>query len=104
MSYSHKKITRFGLEGEIFDDAQIPKIKSQYIFMIVLGMKNKGYVPRYDIDPDFTVSYNGKTFDFKLSVYGVYVGKKRAQCVQGIDKNMVIVAPTTQKIKSGGAL
>ena len=104
MSYSHKKISRFGLEGEIFDDAQIPRIKNQYIYMIVLGMRNKGYVPRYDIDPDFTVSYNGKTFDFELSVYGVYVGKKRAKCVQGIDKNMAIVIPTTQKIKSGGAL
>jgi hypothetical protein len=86
MSYSHRKITKFGLEGEIFDDAKIPKIK--------------GYVPRYDIDPDFTISYNGKTFEFKLSVYGVYVGKKRAKCVKGIDKNQVITSTTTQNLKS----
>jgi hypothetical protein len=100
MTYSHRKITRFGLEGEIFDDAKIPKIKDQYINMIYNSMRNKGYVPRYDIDPDFTTSYNGKTFEFKLSVYGVYVGKKRAKCVKGIDKNQVITSTTTQNLKS----
>jgi hypothetical protein len=99
MSYIHKQIKRFGLEGEIYDDSAIPRLKDQYIFMVVIGMRNKGYVPRYDIDPDFTVSYNGKTFDFKLSVYGVYVGKKKAQCVLGIDKNMEIKT-TIQKVKS----
>jgi hypothetical protein len=100
MTYSHRKITRFGLEGEIFDDAKIPKIKDQYINMVCNGMRNKGYVPRYDIDPDFTISYNGKTFEFKLSVYGVYVGKKKAKCVKGIDKNQVITSTTTQNLKS----
>jgi hypothetical protein len=100
MTYSHRKITKFGLEGEIFDDAKIPKIKDQYINMIYNGMRNKGYAPRYDIDPDFTISYNGKTFEFKLSVYGVYVGKKKAKCVKGIDKNQVITSTTTQNLKS----
>jgi hypothetical protein len=100
MSYNHRKITKFGLEGEIFDDAKIPKIKDQYINMVCNGMRNKGYVPRYDIDPDFTISYNGKTFEFKLSVYGVYVGKKKAKCVKGIDKNQVITSTTTQNLKS----
>lgn len=100
MSYSHKQLKRFGLSGEIYDDAAIPRLKEQYVFMVVSGMRHKGYVPRYDIDPDFTVSYNGKTFDFQLSVYGVYVGKKRARCLHGIDKNSPIKTSTTQKIKS----
>jgi hypothetical protein len=100
MSYSHKQIKKFGLEGEIYDDASIPRLKDQYVYMVVSGMKNKGYVPRYDIDPDFTISYNGKTFDFELSVYGVYVGKKQAQCLFGIDKNHPVQITTTQKIRS----
>jgi hypothetical protein len=100
MSYSHKQIKRFALEGEIYDDAAIPRLKDQYVFMVINGMKHKGYAPRYDIDPDFTVSYNGKTFDFKLSVYGVYVGKKKAKDLWGIDKNMPIQQDITQKIKS----
>jgi hypothetical protein len=100
MSYNHKRIQKFSLEGEIFDDSHISRLKDQYIFMIVNGMKDKGYVPRYDIDTDFTVSYNGKTFDFKLSVYGVHVGKGKAKCILGIDKNTIVQSLTTQKTKS----
>jgi hypothetical protein len=98
--YSHKPIKRFGLEGEIYDDSHIVRLKDQYVFMVVSVMRNHGYVPRYDIDPDFTVGYNGKTFEFQLSVYGVYVGKERAKCILGIDKNKIIQSHTTQKTKS----
>ena len=98
--YSHKPILKFGLEGEIYDDSHIVRLKDQYIFMVVSAMKNKGYVPRLDIDTDFTIGYNGKTFDFKLTVYGVYVGKARAKCIAGIDKNTPILLHTTQKTKS----
>lgn len=100
MSYSHKRIERFSLEGEIFDESHISRLKDQYVFMVINGMRNKGYVPRYDIDTDFTVSYNGKTFDFKLSVYGVYVGKGKSRCILGVDKNTILQSHTTQKIKS----
>ena len=100
MSYNHKRIEKFSLEGEIFDDSHISRLKDQYVFMIVNAMRNKGYVPRYDIDTDFTISYNGKTFDFKLSVYGVYVGKGKARCILGIDKNTIVQSLTTQKTKS----
>ena len=55
-------------------------------------MKLSGYVQRIDIDTDFTIAYNEKTetFDFELSVYGIYIGKKQAECIQGIDGTMVI--------------
>lgn len=100
--YAHKSIKRFSLEGEIYDDSHIIRLKEQYVLMIVNGMKADGYVPRYDIDTDFTLSYNGKTFDFKISVYGVYVGKRKAECLEGIDKSSPVIASSTQKIKSGG--
>lgn len=98
MVYSHKDIKKFSLTGEIYDDAFIPRLKSQYVSMLIDGMKHEGYVPRYDIDSDFTLSYNGKTFDFELSVYGVHVGEKYSNWINGIDKNMPI-KNTTQKIK-----
>jgi hypothetical protein len=100
MTYSHKRIEKFSLEGEIFDDSHILRLKDQYIFMIVNGMRDKGYVPRYDIDTDFTVSYNGKTFNFEISIYGVYVGKRTAECIAGIDRNKPVMATSTQRIKS----
>ena len=102
MSYSHKPIKKFSLDGEIYDESSIPRLKEQYIFMVITGMKHQGYVPRYDIDPDFTVSYNGKTFNFKLSVYGVFVGRRKAECLAGIDKNTEVMM-TTHQSKSNGS-
>jgi hypothetical protein len=99
MAVSHKNIKRFQIDGEIYDEAAIPRIKEQYIDLLKFMMKHKGYVIRYDIDPDFTVEYTGKGFKFLLSVYGVFVGKRKAQCLSGIDKNKAILLPT-QKNKS----
>jgi hypothetical protein len=98
--YNHKAIKRFSLSGEIYDESHIMRLKEQYIFMLNSAMRNNGYVPRFDIDPDFTIGYNGKTFDFNLSVYGVYVGRARAKCIMGIDKNKPVMSHTTQKTKS----
>jgi hypothetical protein len=98
--YAHKSIKRFSLDGEIYDDSHIIRLKDQYKTMIINGMKADGYVPRYDIDTDFTLSYNGKTFDFKISIYGIYVGKRKAQCLEGIDKMTPVSTSFTQKIKS----
>ena len=99
MIIAHKVIKKFELEGEIYDEAGIPRIKEQHIFMIKMMMKAKGYLIRYDIDPDFTIAYNGKSFDFKLSIYGVFVGKKKAQWFDGVDHNR-LVSNSTQKSKS----
>lgn len=96
----HKNIKRFYIDGEIYDEGVVPRVKEEYIFMLKMMMKSKGYLVRYDIDPDFSLSYNGKTFSFGLSLYGVYVGKKKAQCYDGVDKNKLIPA-STQKNKSG---
>lgn len=98
--YAHKSIKRFSLEGEIYDDSHIVRLKDQYLTMIVTSMRADGYVPRYDIDTDWTIEYNGKTFNFKMSVYGVYVGKKKAECLEGIDRNKPILIPSIPKIKS----
>jgi hypothetical protein len=93
MVFLHKNIKRFEIDGEIYDEATIPRIKEQYIDLLKVIMQNKGYVIRYDIDPDFSVEYTGKGFNFLLSVYGVFVGKRKAQCLSGIDKNRAISLP-----------
>jgi len=83
--YHHKIINRFGVNGVIYDDAAIPRLKSEYMRLLTGAMRDSGYVVRLDIDPDFTIMYNGKGYDFDLSMYGVYVGKRRAQCVEYLD-------------------
>lgn len=85
MSYHHKPIRKFDLEGSIYDDAHIERLKHEYIALVVLGMKEEGYVPRYEIDVDFTLEYVGYGYRFKVSVYGSFVGKRKAQEIDGLD-------------------
>lgn len=81
MSFHHKSIKRFAIEGTLYDESHTDRLKHEYVALLVLQMKADGYVVRADIDPDWTMSYMSpaKGFKFKLSVYGAYVGKKKAQ-------------------------
>lgn len=83
----HRPIKRFFLDGNIKDEASIGRLKIEYVRLLVSEMRISGYVPRIDIDPDFTIEYNEKTesFIFNLSVYGIYVGKKQSEWIQGVD-------------------
>lgn len=81
MNLHHKRITRFDIEGTIYDEAHVDRLRKEYLALVVLQMKSEGYIPRSDIDLDFTLSYSGPRngYTFRLSVYGVYVGKRSAQ-------------------------
>jgi hypothetical protein len=97
-NFHHKQIKRFTLEGQIHDDSAISRLRIEYIRLLITEMKISGYVPRLDIDPDFTISFNEKSeyFEFKLSVHGVYAGKKKSEWILGIDGTTPIY---TQKNK-----
>jgi len=87
----HKQLKRFGLEGSIYTDSAIPRLKYEYVSLIKMEMRFSGYVPRLDIDPDFTIEYNGKGFyTFELSLYGVFVGKRRSEWIMGVDGTRVV--------------
>lgn len=90
--YQHRPIKRFGLNGVIIDDSAIPRLQQEYIKLLVSEMRLSGYVPRFDIDPQFSLVYNEnkETFDFKLSVYGVYIGRKKSEWTLGIDGTKAI--------------
>lgn len=94
----HKRIKSFSLDGNIYDDASIARLKTEYIKLLLIEMENLGYVPRLDIDPDFTIGYNkeAQIFEFKLTTYGIYVGKKKTQWIIGLDGTKIIY---TQKSK-----
>ena len=102
-SFHHKPIKNFYLDGIIQNDALIGRLKNEYIRLIKIEMKLSGYSPRLDIDPDFTISYNHTKnyYEFQLTMYGVYVGKKKAQWITGIDATKGIA---THKSKSKESL
>lgn len=88
----HKPLKRFGLEGQIYDDSAIWRLKIEYMRLMIAEMRLSGYVPRIDIAPDFTMSYNEKSesFNFELSLYGIYVGKRKSEWIFGVDETTVI--------------
>lgn len=97
-NFIHKSIKRFYLDGQIFDDSFIPRLKNEYINILNTQMKLQGYAPRIDIDPQFTIEYTGKSYNFKLSVYGTFVGKRNAECIEALDGSKPIFI---QQNKSG---
>ena len=85
--YHHKPIKRFGLDGVIHDDSAIYRLQQEYVRLLASEMRLSGYVPRFDIDPHFTISYNESKnyFEFELSLFGIYVGRKKSEWIIGID-------------------
>jgi hypothetical protein len=88
----HKSIKRFHLDGHILDDASFWRLKDQYVRLLTTNMRLSGYVPRLDIQPDFTLDYNEEKqyFEFELSLYGIYLGKKQSQWIDGVEGTLIV--------------
>jgi hypothetical protein len=98
----HKTIKRFGMEGKIGDDADFTRLRSQYESLIVQEMRDLGYVPVLDLGPYWSTSYVKleETYEFIVSVYGVYIGRRRSWEVEGISAGREIkrlIPPTKLK-------
>jgi hypothetical protein len=91
-SLHHKPLKRFSLDGSICDDSAIWRLKEEYVGLVISQMRLSGYVPRLDITPDFTLEYNEQKnyFNFELSLYGIYVGKRKSEWIFGVDEQTII--------------
>jgi hypothetical protein len=99
--FSHKAIKRFHLEGQIHDDSAIARMREEYIRLLSDVMKDTGYVRRLDIEPDWSLQYTGNYYEFTLSVYGSYIGKKNATCIDSLDRNKPIYSqPSKSSVSS----
>jgi hypothetical protein len=98
-NFHHKTIKRFTLSGIIQDESALGRLKNEYARLLTSEMRLSGYVPRIDIDTDFTIDYNETKnyFEFEISLHGVYAGRKRSEWILGIDVNKPIYI---QKSKS----
>lgn len=91
MFFHHKPIKKFFIDGIIHDESKVPRLKDEYTRLLISQMRYDGYVPRIDIDPDFTIDYNEKGyFEFQLTIYGVYAGKEKSKWILGIDGHRII--------------
>ena len=100
--YHHKSLRKFYIDGVIQDEALIGRLKIEYIRLLVSEMRLSGYVPRFDIDPDFTIRYNEIKgfFEFELSIHGVYAGKRKSEWIAGVDGTNPINIPQNKSRES----
>ena len=91
---THKKISRFQINVEFLDDSDMIRIKKQYDNLLIEQMRESGYIKVLDIDPAFSVEFDGQTWKFLMTIHGVYVGKKKAWQLEGITQGKLIARST----------
>lgn len=91
---THKKIKRFQINVEFYDNAQLISLKPQYENLLTHDMRSKGYVRVLDIDPAFSVQFTGETWKFLMTLQGIYIGKKKAWQYEGMSQDKLIPRTT----------
>lgn len=82
----HANVKRFGFSGVIRDDCDFLRIRVQYEQILIHQMRTDGYVPVLTLGPLFSTKMIDKGYEFDVTVYGVYVGKKKACLIEGMDE------------------
>jgi hypothetical protein len=95
---NHKNIKRFQVEVKFKDDSEIIRLRAQYENLLTHDMRSRGYARVLDIDPSFSVEFTGETWAFLMTLYGVYVGKKKAWLSEGITQGKLIPRSMPQHI------
>lgn len=95
----HQNIKRFQLEGQFADEARMPHVRLHYENIVIEQMRDVGYIPVLDLGSGWSTSMReDETFDFLLTIHGIYVGRKRAWDIEGISGEKLI--PRTPPTKS----
>lgn len=97
---THKRIKRFQIEVQFHDNAQLISLKPQYENLLVQDMRGKGYIRVLDMDPAFSIEFNGETWKFLMTLHGIYVGKKKAWQLEGTTQNKLIPRNMSQATSS----
>jgi hypothetical protein len=87
-----KRIKAFPLEGIFKNDSEIISQKEIYYRLLDTHMRESGYVPVLDLDPQFNLEYNHEkdNYNFTYVVFGVYIGKKKSLQYVGYSANVLI--------------
>lgn len=77
----HNCIKKYTYEGFIRDDSDFIRLRLELERLMEQEMRDAGYVPIYELSNHWTTIRDsvGKRYQFKLSMYGSYAGKVKAQ-------------------------
>jgi hypothetical protein len=85
MKTAHRSIKRFSMDGRIISSTAFARMQQIYSEVLEEQMREAGYVPRLDLMPEWTTSYQKSYYEFEISIYGTYVGRKKAKCLEGVE-------------------
>jgi hypothetical protein len=97
---NHKNIKKFQVSVQFKDDSDMIRVRAQYENLLTQDMRNKGYLRVLDLDPNFSVEFDGETWVFLMTLYGVYVGKKKSWQSEGITQGKLIPRSMRQTISN----
>lgn len=78
------------MDGKVQSSTAFSKVQEMYINLLEEKMRDQGYVPRLDIGMEWTTTRQKSHYDFEISLYGSYVGRKTAWVIDGIDNGRPI--------------
>jgi hypothetical protein len=93
-----RNIKSFLIAGVIKDDTVLAKSRENYERLLLQDMRAKGYVPVLDLEPQFSIKYNEAkdNYSFYLEMFGVYVGKRKSQEIEGFSGQQFFKRNSTQ--------
>ena len=80
----HKSIKKFSHSGFISDDKHFPRLRNEYERALIEQMRDSGYVPVLDLGPYFSTKWEEDKYSFISTIYGIFVGKRKACQIQGV--------------------
>lgn len=91
-----RNIKRFTRKGHVDDMGQMVKLWPGLEKNLAHVMRLQGYVPILDIVPFRGVSYDSENerFEYKLVIQGSYVGKRKAEQLEGLLSGKAVGKPT----------
>jgi len=86
------------MDGKVMSSTAFSRVQSMYMKILEEQMREAGYVPRLELGMEWTTVRLKEHYEFEISVYGSYVGRKSAWSIEGIDQGKpVSIHPNKQK-------
>ena len=81
----NKNIKLFSIEGELGSERALAKTRGGMERILDTDLRDKGYLPVLDLGSGFFTQYDKDrdSYRFLVTMYGIYVGKRKAQEWEG---------------------
>jgi len=74
-----KNLKAYTQHGEIRDDADFIRLRTELERLLVQEMRDEGYLPVLDVKTLWSTKRIDNKYEFDLTIYGAYAGRKKAR-------------------------